>query len=449
MRMLLVGAGAVGESILKILQTRDPNADWLELVVISDYSLERAKEVVEHLGGSSIYIAEHIDAKETQSIVDLIKKHNCDFVMDAAAPFVCNNIFDAAYEANVKYACMGTWSVPMENPKYGLGFDKSYLEPMAKYNFDRHDDWARNNNMACICLGIDPGVVDVFAKFAAEYLFDELKEIHVKDGGNLTIPSAGKDDITFGFNVWTVLDECVNPNVEWSKKDGFIIDKPFAGEETFEMPAGVGQNTLVKVEHEETVLMPRYLEKYGLEKATFKIALDENLVKALKVINALGLRSLKPIEVDGQMVIPRDVVAAAAPQPKDLGDEMIGKMCVGIHCIGIKDGMKREVFLYQPFDNQESMKKWQMQAVVAQTGFGAAVGIELIGTGVWNDKGVFGPEHFDPIPYLKIMDEAGFEYGIVEMDSEYKSINDKYIMSQIFKEAEKINKAVARKMANE
>lgn len=446
MRMLLVGAGAVGESILRILKNRDPKSKWLEHVVVSDYSLERAIEVVGHLGGGGRYVAEHVDAKDTASMVDLIKKHKCDFVMDAAAPFVCNNIFDAAYEANAKYASMGTWSVPMDTPKYGLGLENSFLEPMGKYNFDRHEAWAEKGNMACICLGIDPGVVDVFAKFAAEYLFDELKEVHVKDGGNLTIPGAGEDDITFGFNVWTVLDECVNPNVEWTKKDGFLVDKPFAGEENFEMPAGVGQNTLVKIEHEETVLMPRYLEKYGLERVTFKIALDDNLVKALKVINAMGLRSLHPIEVDGQMVIPRDVVAAAAPQPKDVGDEMLGKMCVGIHCIGKKDGKTREVFMYQPFDNQLSMKNWEMQAVVAQTGFGAAVGIELIGTGAWTDKGVFGPEHFDPIPYLKIMDEAGFEYGIVEMDSEYKTIHDKFIMSQIFIEAEKINMAVARKL---
>jgi saccharopine dehydrogenase-like NADP-dependent oxidoreductase len=203
------------------------------------------------------------------------------------------------------------------------------------------------------------------------------------------------------------------------------------------MPAGVGTNTLVKVEHEETVLMPRYLQKFGLEKVTFKIALDGHLINALKVVNALGLRSLKPIDVAGVRVIPRDVVAAAAPQPKDIGSEMVGKMLVGIHCIGVKDGKGREIFMYQPFDNQDSMKTWGMQAVVAQTGFGAAIGIELIGRGVWKGPGVFSPEYFDPIPYLRIMDEAGFEYRINEMDSEYKAEEDKKLMRQYFAEADK------------
>ena len=445
MRMLLVGAGAVGESILRILQARDPKGEWLKKVVISDYSLERAKEVEGHLKGDKRFVAVQVDAKDKESIVNLIKKYDIDFVMDAAAPFVTDNIFDAAYEGGAHYGNMGTWSVPMENPKLGLGIENSYIVPMTKYNFDRHEAWKEKGLMACICLGIDPGVVNVFAKFAALYLFDELYEVHVKDGGNLTIPGAGEDDITFGFNVWTVLDEVINPNIEWDKeKGGFIVEGPFAGEETFEMPAGVGMNTLVKVEHEETVTMPRFLEQYGLKKCSFKIALDDNLVQALKVINSLGLRSLTPVDVDGVKIVPRDVVAAVAPQPKDIGEEMLGKMCVGVHCKGIRDGKTREVFIYQPFDNQLSMHDWNMQAVVAQTGFGAAVGLELIGKGIWKDAGVYSPEYFDPIPYLQIMDEASFEYGIIEMDSQYKVTNDKKVMAQIFADAARLKKMASK-----
>lgn len=435
MKMLLVGAGAVGESILRILQYRDPKGEWLEKVVVSDYNLDRAKEVVSHLKNDPRFLAEKVNAKNTKEMVDLIIKHDCDFVMDAAAPFVCNNIFDAAFEGGANYVSMGTWSVPFDPPIYGMGIENSYSEPMAKYNFDRHDEWAKKGTMACICLGIDPGVVDVFAKFAAVHLFDTLREIHVKDGGNLDIPGGGEDDVVFGFNVWTVLDECLNPNVEWSKKEGHKIEKPFSGKEVFDMPAGVGPNTLMKVEHEETVLMPRYLQEYGLEKVSFKIALDDNLVNALKAIDALGLRNMNKIDVDGVKVAPRDVVAAAAPQPKDVGDEMIGKMVVGVHCIGTKDGKEREIFMYQPFDQAESMKRWEMQAVVAQTGFGAAIGIELIGRGIWKDKGVFSPEYFDPIPYLEIMDEAGYDYGIVEMDSPYKNDLDKKAMAELIKKA--------------
>ena len=416
MRMMLVGAGAVGESILKVMQWRDPKGEWLEYVLVCDYDLKRAEEVVTMMKGDTRFEASKIDATNTEEMVELIREHKIDFVMDAAPPFASNMIFDAAFKTGADYGSMGTWSVPMEEPAYGLGIENSYTEPMTKYNFDRHEQWKEKGQMAVICLGIDPGVVNVFAKYAATHLFDVMTEAHVKDGGNLSVPGADPDAIQFGFNVWTVLDEVMNPNVEYDQeKGGLIVEKAFAGQETFQMPDGVGENTLVKVEHEEVVTFARYLTQYGLKKATFKISLDDNLITALKVIDHLGLRSLKPVQVGNVKVVPRDVVAACAPQPKDIGTEMIGEMLVGVHCIGEKDGVRKEYFLYQNFDNQASMEQWGSQAVVAQTGFGAALAIELIGRGIWKDTGVFSPEYFDPEPYLKLMDETGYEWHVMEL----------------------------------
>ncbi len=343
-----------------------------------------------------------------------MREHRIDFVMDAASPFVSNFIFDAAFEAGADYASMGTWSVPKDHPEFGKGFEGAYLEPMTKYNFDRHEQWKEKGQMAFICLGIDPGVVNVFAKYAATHLFDVLIEAHVKDGGNLTPPESEKDEIMFGFNVWTVLDEVMNPNAEWSREGGFLIEDAFAGEEDFRMPDPFGVNHLVKVEHEEVVTMPRYLEKYGLQKASFKIALDDNLLNALKVLDKLGLRNIHPVQVGDVKVVPRDVVAACAPQPKDIGEDMTGGMCVGVDCIGIKDGEKKEYFIYQPFDNQEALRDFGLQAVVAQTGFGAALAIELMGRGIWKEAGVFSPEYFPSRPYMDLMEEAGLVYQIQE-----------------------------------
>ena len=416
MRMMLVGAGAVGESIVKVMQWRDPKGMWLEYVLVCDYDKSRAQEVVDKLHGDARFKAEKVNATDREDMKNLIRTHKIDFVMDAAPPFASNMIFDAAFATGVNYGSMGTWSVPMDEPKLGLGIENSYTEPMTKYNFDRHEAWKQQGNMAVICMGIDPGVVNVFAKYAATHLFDEMTEVHVKDGGNLTVPGADPDDIMFGFNVWTVLDEVMNPNVEYdAEKGGFIVEKAFAGQEVFEMPDGVGPNTLVKVEHEEVVTMARFLKQYGLKKATFKISLDENLITALKVLDKLGLRSIHPVQVGDVSVIPRDVVAACAPQPKDIGSEMVGKMLVGVHCIGKKDGQEKEYFLYQPFDNQESMKRWGNQAVTAQTGFGAALALELIGKGIWKEAGVYSPEYFDPEPYMQLMDESGYEYDIIDI----------------------------------
>ncbi len=415
MRMMLVGAGAVGESILKILKWRDPHGAWLKYVLICDFDENRAAEVAALLKEPDRFAAARVDATDTDAMARLAKTYNIDFIMDAAPPFASNRVFDAAYRAGADYGNMGTWSVPMEHPAYGLGIENSYAEPMTKYNFDRHESWKERGNMALICMGIDPGVVNVLAKYAATELFDEMTEAHVKDGGSLHLVSDGEEHITFGFNVWTVIDEVMNPNVEYdADRGGLFVEKAFAGREVFPMPEGVGDNVLVKVEHEEVVTMPRYLGKYGLKKATFKISLDENLITALKVIDQLGLRSLKPVRVGDVQVVPRDVVAACAEQPKDIGAEMAGAAVVGIHCIGKKDGAHREYFLYQALDNQDSLARWNSQAVSVQTGFGAALSIELIGRGIWREPGVFSPEYFDPKPYLELMEESGFPYKVME-----------------------------------
>ncbi len=413
LRMLLVGAGAVGESIVKILQWRDRSTHFLEKVVITDYEEARAAEVKEMMGGDPRFTARRLDATDREAIAQMIREEDLNFVMDAAPPFASNPIFDAAYAAGADYANMGTWSVPMEDPAYGLGIENSYVEPMTKYNFDRHEDWKKRGQMAVICLGIDPGVVNVFAKYAAIHLFDRLREVHVKDGGNISGTGDDPDQILFGFNVWTVMDEVMNPNVEYdASRGGLIVEPAFAGREVFRMPEGIGNNVMVKVEHEETVTMPRFLSQYGLEKASFKISLDPNVINALKVLDHLGLRSLKPVEVDGVKVIPRDVVAACAPQPKDIGDELTGEMVVGVLCIGEKDGQERKVFIYQPFDQKKSMDQWNSQAVTMQTGWGAALAIELIARGIWREPGVYSPEYFDPDPYMALMRETGYRYEI-------------------------------------
>lgn len=411
MRMMLVGSGAVGECIVEMLVKRDPKREWFEYCLLCDIDINHAKEVFDDLSDDRCEYT-YLDATNKEMMKQLISANNITMVMDASSPFCANYVFDAAFEAKVDYANMGTWSVPMKNPKYGLGIENSYVEPMTKYNFDRSEEWEKQGNQALICLGIDPGVVNIFARYLCEYEFDEVTELHVRDGGNLEIENADADDIVFGFNVWTVLDEVMNPNVEFDQtKGGFIVEKAFAGEETMLMPK-VGMNTFVKVEHEEVVTMAKYLSKYGVKKCTFKISLDENLINALKVLDKLNLNRIEPIEIKGNKVIPRDVIAACAPQPKNIKDEMKGAMCVGVLAKGIKDNKEKSLMMYQYYSNEDAMKQFGLQAVVAQTGFGAALALELYAKGIYRKKGVHSLEAFDPIPFLNLMKETNFDFSL-------------------------------------
>ena len=108
----------------------------------------------------------------------------------------------------------------------------------------------------------------------------------------------------------------------------------------------------------------------------------------------------------GVEVAPRDVVAAALPDPATLGERMSGKTCAGTLVTGIgKDGRPRKTYLYHVVDNEWSMREYGHQAVVWQTALNPAVALELLATGAWSGAGVLGPEAFPAQPFLDMLAE--------------------------------------------
>ncbi|SDK03851.1 saccharopine dehydrogenase family protein [Natronincola ferrireducens] len=426
MKALLVGVGAVGEAIVKILSKRDTEGKWLEKMVLADYDFEKAKSISEELQNSKRFPAEFLDASDKEEIINMIKKHEVDFVLNGSPPYLNNNIFDAAFEAGVKYLDMGLYS----NPYPAESSTKGYIEWMGDYSFKKAKEWEEKNLLAILGAGIDPGVADVFAKFAAKHIFDELEEIGVKDGNNITVKDL---DIAFGFSIWTVIDEVLNPPVVWERDKGWYTVEPFSGIETFDFPEGIGPQKLINCEHEEVVFIPKYIDK-GLKKVSFKIGLGDEMIQALKVIRGLGMDKKEKYIVDGVEVSPRDVVASIAPSPAELRDKMEGKMCVGIHVKGKKDGKKREIFMYQYLDHKDAMERVGCQVVVTQTAFGACIATELVAKEIWQGKGVHCPEYFEPEPFLKLMQEYEYPFRILEMDSEYKKSRDEFELNQILDE---------------
>jgi len=134
------------------------------------------------------------------------------------------------------------------------------------------------------------------------------------------------------------------------------------------------------------------------------------------VLHAIGLDRTDPIEVDGQQVIPRNVVAALVPEPADLGENMTGRAIVGTHVTGLKDGKAREIFSYQLCDAQDIMARYGLQPVGFQAGFNPVVAMELLADGTWRGSGVMSVESFDPDPYLAILDRDGIHHATIDIE---------------------------------
>ena len=413
MKVLLVGSGGVGEAIALIAQKRDPDAQWLKQIVLTDYSLSRAQEVSENLSDGDRFPAEQADAGDPDSIKRLVSKYKPDLIMNGCDPRFNNTLFDAAYETGCNYMDM---AMSLSEPHPDYPHEKCHVK-LGDYQLNRHAQWKEKGLLAVVGSGVEPGMSDVFARYAEKHFFDQLEEIGIRDGNNFEIDGY---DIAFGFSIWTTIEECLNPPIIWEKQKGWFTTEPFSEPEIFTLPDGIGDVEMVNVEHEEVLLIPRYVDK-GLKRVTFKFGLGDDFVQALKYLQALNLDS-KHIEVvvGGNTITPRDFLAKVAPDPAKIGHLMTGKTCAGTWIKGLKNGMDRQIYLYQVADNHECMEKIGSQAVVAQTAFNPVIMMELIAKSVWNASGVLGPEAFDPDPFVALMEEYGFPGGLMEMDSGYK-----------------------------
>jgi saccharopine dehydrogenase-like NADP-dependent oxidoreductase len=401
MKVLLVGVGGVGEAIAVIVKDKP----WLEKLVLADYNVDRAKEVFAKVGSPKNMVVEKIDAGDQKKVEALAKKYKVDLIHNAVDPVFNEPIFDAAYEAGCNYMDM---AMTLSTPHAKDPFKKCGIK-LGDYQFERAEKWEKKGLLAFVGMGVEPGMADVFARYAEKHLFDEIEEIGVRDGANLEVRGY---EFAPNFSIWTTIEECLNPPVVWEKGKGWFTTTPFSEPETFEFPEGIGKVECVNVEHEEVLLAPRWVK---CKRVTFKYGLGDEFIGVLKTIKMLGLDNRFPIDVKGVKVAPRDVVAACLPDPAHLGDQMFGKTCAGTWVKGKKDGKPRQVYLYQVADNKTCMKKYGVQAVVWQTAVNPVIAWELMEKGVWKGKGVLGPEAFDPDPFLELMPKYDFPYGLKEM----------------------------------
>jgi saccharopine dehydrogenase-like NADP-dependent oxidoreductase len=390
----------VGEAIAAIARSRP----WLKSMVLADFNINRAEEVQKKLGEAERFPVEFIDAGRQENIEALARKHNVDLIMNSVDPLFNKQIFDAAYNVGANYMDM---AMTLSEPHPTDPFNQVGVK-LGDYQFEKAGEWEAKGLLALVGCGVEPGMADVFARYAHDHLFDEIEEIGIRDGSNLVV-----DGYKFAptFSIWTTIEECLNPPIVYEEDKGWFTTAPFSEPEVFNFPEGIGKVEVVNVEHEEVILVPRWIKT---RRVTFKYGLGDEFMDVLKTLHKLGLDNKEKIKVKGVEVAPRDVVAACLPDPAHLGDKMRGKTCAGTWVKGRKDGKKKEVYLYQVADNQECMKTWGCQAVVAQTAFTPVIAMELLEKGIWKGAGVLGPEAFDPVPFMERMAEYGFPYGLRE-----------------------------------
>ncbi|MFF8929598.1 saccharopine dehydrogenase family protein [Streptomyces longwoodensis] len=404
MRVLLVGAGGVGTAVTRIAARRT----FFEAMVVADYDPARSAAAVAALDGDGRFVAERVDAGDEAAVTALLARHGCDVLLNATDPRFVMPLFRAARAAGATYVDM---AMSLSRPHGERPYEECGVK-LGDEQFAEAGAWEEAGVLALVGMGVEPGLSDVFARYAADELFDEIEEIGVRDGANLTVDGL---DFAPSFSIWTTIEECLNPPVVYEAERGWYTTEPFSEPEVFDFPEGIGPVECVNVEHEEVLLVPRWV---GARRVTFKYGLGQEFIDTLRTLHRLGLDGTAPVTVPGAdgpvRVSPRDVVAACLPDPATLGERMHGKTCAGTWVRGVKDGAPREVYLYHVVDNQWSMAEYGSQAVVWQTAVNPVVALELLATRAWQGAGVLGPEAFPARPFLDLLTAYGSPWGMRE-----------------------------------
>ena len=405
MKILLVGAGGVGSAFCAIAKRRD----FFDRIVVADYDEDRAQQAAGAVADPR-FSATRVDASSAEAVAALVREHGITHVVNAVDPRFVMPIFNGSLAGGADYIDMAM-SLSQRHPEkpYELTGVK-----LGDEQFEAEPQWIQAGRLALVGLGVEPGLANVFARYASDNLFSEIDELGVRDGANLSVEGY---EFAPSFSIWTTIEECLNPPVIWEKDRGWFVTEPFSEPEVFDFPEGIGPVECVNVEHEEVLLMPRWID---CERVTFKYGLGDEFIEVLKVLHKLGLDRTEKVTVGSDKgavgVSPRDVVAACLPNPATLGPQMKGKTCAGLWVTGTgKDGQPRSTYLYHVVDNEWSMAEYGHQCVVWQTAINPVVALELLAAGTWSGTGVLGPECFESEPFLDLLAAYGSPWGQMEL----------------------------------
>ena len=300
MRVLLVGAGGVGTAFARTAARRDV----FEHIVVADQSLERAQRAAQ--SADDRFDAVALDASDETAIEELLRSKHCDVLVNAVDPRFVMPLFNGALHAGVNYLDMAM-SLSRPDP------DRPYSDTGVKLGdeqFALSAAWEGRGQLAIVGMGVEPGLSDVFARYAADSLFGSIDEVGVRDGANLVVEGY---EFAPTFSIWTTIEECLNPPVIWERARGWFTTEPFSELEVFEFPAGIGPIECVNVEHEEVLLVPRWVDA---QRVTFKYGLGEEFICVLKTLHKLGLDSTTPVTVGEVEVSPARCGRGLPPRPR-------------------------------------------------------------------------------------------------------------------------------------
>ena len=399
-KVLIIGAGGVSRVVTKKCAM---NSD-----VFSDITLASRTKSKCDLIAKEIKDALHVEVKTAQvdadridDLVALIKSVKPDLVMNIALPYQDLTIMDACVKCGVDYLDTANYEHP-DTAKF------EYKEQWA-----RDDKFKKAGIMGLLGSGFDPGVTNVFCAYANQYLFDEIHYIDILDC------NAGDHGYPFAtnFNPEINLREVSANGRYWQRDENergeWIETKPLEIKMVWDYPE-VGKKDSYLMYHEEMESLSKNIK--GLKRVRFFMTFGQSYLTHMKCLENVGMLRIDEVEVDGVKVVPLHLLKELLPDPAGLGARTVGKTNIGCVIEGIKDGIKKKIYIYNVCDHQACYRETGAQAVSYTTGVPAMIGAKMILEKEWSGEGVFNMENFDAKPFMEELSKQGLPWKISDID---------------------------------
>jgi len=387
-KALIIGAGGVASVVIhKCCQ----NPDVFEEICIASRTVEKCEAIKAKLDGGKTKIqTAHVDADNTDMVIDLIKSFGPDIVINVALPYQDLTIMDACLATGVHYVDTANYEPP-EIPKFEYSWQWAYKERFEKAGI-----------IGLLGSGFDPGVTSVFCAYAQKHYFDEINYIDIVDA------NAGDHGYAFAtnFNPEINIREITAPGSYWENGE-WIETEPLSMKKVYDLPE-IGPKDIYLLHHEEIESLAINIK--GIKRIRFWMTFSEKYLTHLKVLENVGMTSIEPIEYEGKQIIPLQFLKAVLPDPASLGPRTKGKTNIGCIMQGIKDGKPRTYYVYNVCVHEECYAEVGSQAISYTTGVPAMIGAMMIMKGIWNKPGVHNIEEFDPDPFMEALNKCGLPW---------------------------------------
>jgi saccharopine dehydrogenase (NAD+, L-lysine-forming) len=389
---LIIGAGGVSRVVVhKCVQ----NSNVFGHIVLASRTLSKCQEIQAELPNADIEV-ESVNADNTSDVIDLIKACKADIVINVALPYQDLAIMDACIATKTPYLDTANYEHP----------DEAKFE--YKLQWERDEKFKEAGIMGLLGSGFDPGATNVFCAYAQKHYFDEIHTIDILDC------NAGDHGYAFAtnFNPEINLRE-VSANGRYWENGEWIETKPLEIMQVWDYPE-VGPKDSYLLYHEEMESLVQNIK--GLKRIRFFMTFGQSYIKHMEVLQNVGMLGIEPIEHKGMKIIPIEFLKTLLPDPASLGARTKGKTNIGIVAEGIKDGVKKKIYIYQVKDHEECYRETNSQGVSYTTGVPAMIGAKLMLKGIWSGTGVFNMEQMDPDPFMEEMNTQGLPWQIKELD---------------------------------